>query len=475
MEAAAANKDKDMMLCQKLRQIADDTHQVVNRIKQEYYDSTVQDSPKVHTLSSDLESISLSQSSQQAQSPKPKNYEIIRNNYKKARSVLCLYNDDEMTMVNDPKPVRFSLLRVLDLTSPLYTKGVYVPFTDLSDLVLLKYLAWFVGSEGLEIILSKNQKLQTLLVSHSAAEWEEDSSLLPSTIWGSPQLRHLEFKNSLRVEPPSMVKEKLQTLYWLSISHCTEEVFSMIPNINTLGILCKRGSISHSHTSGTYSLKFLQCLDQLEDLTIESDYPISEHLPPRCIDTFPRNLRKLKLSGTHLPLGDIEAIALLPSLEVLKLKTDSLLGPEWKPTDGGFPSLKFLLLQHTKLQRWNDFDDEFPMLERLVLKECVRLEQIPITFSNINSLQSIELERCRPALLRSANKIKEEQLNYGNDALLVIDRTPQYTAMHYTVQRSVIFSKEHISRRGSFYDDDDDSSKKVETPILRARRKWYSC
>nr|GMD78821.1 Retrovirus-related Pol polyprotein from transposon TNT 1-94 [Ipomoea batatas] len=36
-------------------------------------------------------------------------------------------------------------------------------------------------------------------------------------------------------------------------------------------------------------------------------------------------------------------------------------------------------------------------------------------------------------------------------------------------------SKEHISRRGSFYDDDDDSSKKVETPILRARRKWYSC
>ncbi|XP_031098939.1 putative late blight resistance protein homolog R1A-4 [Ipomoea triloba] len=259
-------------------------------------------------------------------SPKPKNYDIIRNNYKKARSVLCLYNDDEIAMVNDPKPVRFSLLRVLDLTSPLYTKGVYVPFTDLSDLVLLKYLAWFVGSEGLEIILSKNQKLQTLLVSHSAAEWEEDSSLLPSTIWGSPQLRHLEFKNSLRVEPPSMVKEKLQTLYWLSISHCTEEVFSMIPNINTLGILCKRGSISHSN--GTYSLKFLQCLDQLEDLTIESDYPIFEHLPPRCIDVFPRKLRKLKLSGTHLPLEDIEAIALLPSLEVLKLKTDSLLGPE---------------------------------------------------------------------------------------------------------------------------------------------------
>ncbi|XP_019155112.1 PREDICTED: putative late blight resistance protein homolog R1B-14 [Ipomoea nil] len=213
-------------------------------------------------------------------SPKPKNYDIIRNNYKKARSVLCLHNDDEMAMVNDPKPVRFSLLRVLDLTSPMYTKGVYVTFPDLSDLVLLKYLAWSLGSEGLEIILSKNQKLQTLIVSHSAAGWEEDSSLLPSTIWGSPQLRHLEFKNCFRVEPPSMVKEKLQTLYWLSISDCTEEVFSMIPNINTLGILCKRES-TISHSSGTYSLKFLRCLDQLEDLTIESDYPISEHLRPR--------------------------------------------------------------------------------------------------------------------------------------------------------------------------------------------------
>ncbi|XP_019155087.1 PREDICTED: putative late blight resistance protein homolog R1A-4 [Ipomoea nil] len=133
----------------------------------------------------------------------------------KARSILCLHKDEIMPMVNDPKPLNFSLLIVLDLTSPLYNKGVHLSARDhLSNMVLLRYLAFemdrSLGFQGLKNLLSKNKKLRTLMVSHSAPHWQVYSSHLPSTIWGSPQLRHLEFRNFFRVEPPGIVKEDLQ-------------------------------------------------------------------------------------------------------------------------------------------------------------------------------------------------------------------------------------------------------------------------
>ncbi|XP_031096791.1 putative late blight resistance protein homolog R1B-16 isoform X2 [Ipomoea triloba] len=361
-------------------------------------------------------------------SSKPKNFDLCNRSVNKARSVLCLHND-EMPMVNDPKLVRFSLLRVLDLTSPLYNKGVYLSFQNLSNLVLLEYLAFMsnrsLGSEGLDSVLSKNQKLHTLVVWHSAAGWRPNYSLLPSTIWGLPQLRHLEFRNCFRVEPPSIVKEKLQSLYWLSIFHCTEEVISKIPNIKTLGIFCE-GRLIPNNGATSLSLENLCHLNQLEALTIEAEYAIPKCISLPGINAFPCNLRKLKLSKTYLPWKDnIATIALLPRLEVLKLKMDAFYGPEWEPTEGGFQRLKFLLLENTDLKIWNAFGDEFPILEHLVLKHCENLEGIPTVFSNVTTLKSIDLERCRQALSSCAKNIQQEQLDYGNNELILLDRNPQ--------------------------------------------------
>nr|GME06051.1 putative late blight resistance protein homolog R1A-4 [Ipomoea batatas] len=407
-------------------------------------------------------------------SSKPKNFDLCNRSVNKARSVLCLHND-EMPIANDPKLVRFSLLRVLELTSPLYNKGVYMSFENLSNLVLLEYLAFMfnrsLGFEGLDSALSKNKKLHTLVVWHSAAGWRPNYTLLPSTIWGLPQLRHLEFRNCLRVEPPSTVKEKLQSLYWLSIFHCTEEVISKIPNIKTLGIFCEgrlipgsgatslenslkpkcfdmcnsfkkpHGSSSwlcfrsskaessdmcSSSSSKKASLENLCHLNQLEALTIEAEYAIPKCISLPGINAFPCNLRKLKLSKTYLPWKDnIATIALLPGLEVLKLKMDAFYGPEWEPTEGGFQRLKFLLLENTDLKIWNAFDDEFPILEHLVLKHCENLEGIPTVFSNVTTLKSIDLERCRQALSSCAKNIQQEQLDYGNNELILLDRNPQ--------------------------------------------------
>ncbi|XP_019155103.1 PREDICTED: putative late blight resistance protein homolog R1B-14 [Ipomoea nil] len=256
-------------------------------------------------------------------SSKPENFHLCNSSFNRARSVLCLHND-EMPMVDDPKLVSFSLLRVLDLTSPLYNKGVHLSFKNLSNnLVLLEYLAFMsnrsLGFEGLDIALSKNQKLHTLVVWHSAVGWRPNYSLLPSAIWRSPQVRHLEFRNCFRVEPPSIVKENLQSLYWLSIFHCTEEVISKIPNIKTLGIFCEGRLIPDNGVSwnGATSLENLCHLNRLEALTIEAEYAIPKCISLPGINAFPCNLRKLKLSKTYLPWKDnIATIALLPRLEI---------------------------------------------------------------------------------------------------------------------------------------------------------------
>ncbi|XP_031097313.1 putative late blight resistance protein homolog R1A-4 isoform X2 [Ipomoea triloba] len=389
-------------------------------------------------------------------SPKPENFDLCNSSVNKARSVLCLHND-EMPMVNDPKLVRFTLLRVLDLTSPLYNKGMYMSFENLSNLVLLEYLAFMsnrsLGFEGLDIALSKNQKLHTLVVWHSAAGWRPNYSLLPSTIWESPQLRHLEFRNCFRVEPPGIVKENLQSLYWLSIFHCTEEVISKIPNIKTLGIFCEGRLISDNAVScnGASSLENLCHLNQLEALTIEAEYAIPKCISLPRINAFPGNLRELKLSKTYLPWKDIAAIAMLPGLEVLKLKMDAFYGPEWKPTEGGFQRLKFLLLINTDLKIWNAFDDEFPILEHLVLKHCENLEGIPTVFFNVTALKSIDLERCGQALSSCAKNIQQEQLDYGNNELKVLVRNPQTTYKQLT-----FYKGRHRKVVGGSCDSDSD-------------------
>nr|GLL44868.1 putative late blight resistance protein homolog R1A-4 [Ipomoea trifida] len=478
-------EDAEMILFKNLRQVSEKTQIFVNGIKREYNDSAVQDLTKVHTLPLDIGSDHKSGSSQRGacrwlsfRSTKPKNFDLCNSSVNKARSVLCLHND-EMRMMNDPKLVRFNLLRVLELTSPLYNKGVYMSFENLSNLVLLEYLALMsnrsLGSEGLDILLSKNQKLHTLVVWHSAAGWRPNYSLLPSTIWGSPQLRHLEFRNCFRVEPPSIVKENLQSLYWLSIFHCTEQVISKIPNIKTLGIFCEgrlipdnavscnsvsskrkrrassfkkphgasswlcfrsskaeRSDMCGSSSSKKASLENLCHLNQLEALTIEAEYAIPNSISLPGINAFPCNLRKLKLSKTYLPWKDIETIALLPKLEVLKLKMDAFYGPEWDPTEGGFRRLKFLLLENTDLKIWNAFDDEFPILEHMVLKHCENLEGIPTVFSNVTTLKSIDLEWCGQDLSSCAKNIQQEHLDYGNNELKVLVRNPQVCTFFYT-------------------------------------------
>nr|GMD76931.1 putative late blight resistance protein homolog R1B-17 [Ipomoea batatas] len=291
---------------------------------------------------------------------------------------------------------------------------------QLGDLIFLRYLSVTQWFEGLSDVVSTNVNLQTLIASCSDSESQVGAPILhlPSTIWESPQLRHLELGTSYVVNPPSMVKENLQTLSWVGPTHCRNRVYSSFPNIKVLKIFYKvdlgASQISGS-SSNCFILDKLDYLERLKSLTVSVSVGCIVTFPEWCI--FPSQLKKLKLSGTNLSGWDLIVIGKLQWLEVLKLE-NAFHEKVCEVAEGGFYRLRLLVLKDKKLERLEAYADSFPCLEHLVLRCCECLEEIPSSFGEIFCFKSIEMDRSshRPSIVASARDIQEKlKKNFGKE------------------------------------------------------------
>nr|GMD78815.1 putative late blight resistance protein homolog R1B-16 [Ipomoea batatas] len=219
-------------------------------------------------------------------------------------------------------------------------------------------------------------------------------------MWASQELSHVECSYLISLDPPNDVKEKLHTLYWLSPRHCTEEVFSRIPNLETLKIRAINQNI---------------CLWNPQ--------------------AFQQNLKELTLFHTRLRWKHINIIATMPSLQVLKLKREAVCDETWQPSDGGFRGLKFLLIDFcSQFNYWREATPEhYPVLERLVIRNCRLFTEFPDSFEDMITLRLIEISNCSPSLLNSAHRIQEAQKDLGNDGLAVRDATPLFLSTELAV------------------------------------------
>ncbi|KAK4728517.1 hypothetical protein R3W88_021505 [Solanum pinnatisectum] len=68
---------------------------------------------------------------------------------------------------------------------------------------------------------------------------------------------------------------------------------------------------------------------------------------------------------------------------------------------------------------WRAADDYFPCLERVIIKYCRNLEEIPQGFADSMTLQLVELHQCSPTLVNFAEQIQKEQEDLGNNLLKV--------------------------------------------------------
>ncbi|XP_031119389.1 putative late blight resistance protein homolog R1A-3 isoform X2 [Ipomoea triloba] len=317
------------------------------------------------------------------------------------RSIFFFCENSESEFV----PLRF--LRVL-----AFVPSRFLERENLGNLVFLRYVhvkQWF---EGLEDIVPTNPNLQVLIVTHKGTI--ASSMCLPSKIWETPKLiRHVEVSYSLSVDPPppSEVRESLQTLYWLSLHHCTEDVFSRIPNVKKLGIIC--GGDKGSSSPNEDNLGNLGSLGELKTLMIAfrkgspTGFQNLKSLPLHL------NIKKLKLKRTCLPWSEINVVGMLPNLEVLKLKEASD-GSDWNSSlQRGFFKLEFLYVEAKNLVRWeiNEFD-EFMCLKHLVLKRCTQLEAIPTGFEVVRTLESVELLNCSLHLKEHVKHVSDTRMAY---------------------------------------------------------------
>nr|GLL45119.1 putative late blight resistance protein homolog R1A-4 [Ipomoea trifida] len=255
------------------------------------------------------------------------------------------------------------LLRVLAFDTSISLQRVPV---QLGGLVFLRYLSITQWFEDLDDVVSNNPNLETLVVSCNGAP----TIHLPSSIWKPPHLKHLALGNSYTVDPPSADKMNLQTLSWVVRPlHCRKQVYSKFPNIKNLKILLK-DDIEPSHIGGSCSNPIISddfdYLKTVEKLSISVSIGCNAALPEQCM--YPSRLEKLKLSGTNISERDLNVIAMLPRLKVLKLE-NGFCGTVWEVAEGGFRKLIFLLLEAKELKQWvANFREHFKELQHLVLR-----------------------------------------------------------------------------------------------------------
>nr|GMD81541.1 putative late blight resistance protein homolog R1A-4 [Ipomoea batatas] len=315
----------------------------------------------------------------------------------KSRSIFFFHDNPEISA-----PLK--LLRVLAFVPPPFFRRMQMHFGDFIFLRYISVAQWF---EGLDYIVSINCNLQTLVVSGNESQAGASTVHLPSKIWKSPQLRHLELGNSYTVDPPRVNKKSFQTLSWVSPTYCRKEIYNKFPKLKALKIFLKE-QLELNCTCGSCSnpiiLDNLDYLEELEKLTISVSIDCNVTLRNRSM--FPFILKKLRLSGLNLSERHLTVIGKLPWLKVLKLE-NSFHGKVWEVSEGGFCQLGFLLLEARNLEQLKANKYSFPRLQHLGLRFCYCLEEIPRSFAHIFMLQSIELKQCSPSVVAAAKQIRE--------------------------------------------------------------------
>ncbi|KAL8504241.1 hypothetical protein ACS0TY_022825 [Phlomoides rotata] len=161
-----------------------------------------------------------------------------------------------------------------------------------------------------------------------------------------------------------------------------------------------------------FDLRFLTRLDSLflEGFLIKKNFG------------FPSNIRKLSLYRTFLPWEKMSVVGRLECLEVLNLFQNAFVGERWDTRGCEFQKPRFLRLHGlSSLREWNVASDEhFPKLQQLILDGCTNLQEIPSELGEITALELIEVIDGPKSVAESAERIKEEQRDMGNEELRVI-------------------------------------------------------
>ncbi|KAL3655407.1 hypothetical protein CASFOL_001193 [Castilleja foliolosa] len=320
-----------------------------------------------------------------------------------ARSLVC-YGPPHQYQV--PICYDLRLLRVLDaLTIRFYEFPGKV-----LKLVQLRYLA-LTCNGNLSPSISKLWNLEFLIV-HRYLNIKSSSaqSCLPLEIWDMKELKHLEITGcNLPIPCDDRHLQNLVKFLDVSPQSCTIEILGRFPNLKKLGVRIEVEPDSvESHLCFFDQISHLHFLESLKCVVVNPNC-MSRIIDTPCSTTiFPPGLKKLSLNGFGYSWDYMRGISSLPNLEVLKLRCYAFQGAEWEIREGEFVKLKFLLLEDSDLTKWRVGRGCFMRLQRLVIRHCYKLVEIPLEFNGSRSFDTIEVVDCSPSTIACAKEIMKE-------------------------------------------------------------------
>ncbi|XP_009778441.1 putative late blight resistance protein homolog R1B-16 isoform X2 [Nicotiana sylvestris] len=303
------------------------------------------------------------------------------------------------------------LIRVLDLSKVYLNVGYWA--RAMQAVTHLRYLAIWTEKFDFRWV-SHLLDLQTLRVG-----WRPKSlgrKISPAGLWKMQKLRHVDIKEiefKWEENDRAIFEESSQTVLpnlksfgkcCIYLADMTPEFWWRFPNIEQLKL----------HIVEPI-LPILQL--NLGELPLQSlEVGFSEDVPHvrigrgSCI-VFPSNLKDLSIHRIVLTEKVVSNIARLQNLERLKLRRIHFKDEDikcWDVGDYKFPALKYLNLKVVYMTEWRSSEASFPVLEKLVIRRCEKLQEIPSSFADIQTLKLIRLTGCMKSVEDSALNIKKE-------------------------------------------------------------------
>ncbi|XP_071919000.1 putative late blight resistance protein homolog R1B-17 [Coffea arabica] len=298
-------------------------------------------------------------------------------------------------------PHHFKLLRVLDLEC--INMGISFP-PGIELLVQLRYLAVSGDIDFIPPSISNLRKLESFIV-----KGLKGKVVLPDSIWSMERLRHLHvnthvdfnFQDDKPGNSLKLVNLVSFSLPSIARGKAANMILRRMPNLSKFECIYLESWDAYTNYN---RFRVLDLLIHLESLKI---LYVGRALNPGELN-LPWNLKKLTLSSFRLPWTHISAIGRLPNLEVLKLVSRAFEGPRWDMREVEFLGLKYLKLDSLNIVQWNASSDHLPNLQQLHLQNCKDVEEVPLAFADINTLQMIEVQSCGLTTEESVKRIGNE-------------------------------------------------------------------
>ena len=310
----------------------------------------------------------------------------------------------------------FELLMVLDMEG---TPLVNFP-SAITDLVLLRYLSLRnTNIRSIPWSLSKLRHLETLDLKQTLV------TKVPKTVLKLKKLRHLLVYryNMESVLPFDIVQgfkapkrisalKNLQKLSFVKASgqHRMSREHKMIQGLDNLTQLRKLGFVELAKEHGASlcnSIGKMRNLHSLNVTSLDKEEPLELDAmdPPRLLQRlylkgplqrFPRwvsslhDLVRIRLKWSSLTEDNpIAALEDLPNLMELQL-LDAYTGDQFDFNKGKFQKLKILDLERLERLKFIIMEDgTLPCLQKLIIRHCKELKQVPIGIDNLNHLNEL--------------------------------------------------------------------------------------